>query len=317
MMQLTSKVDPSLIRTLTVGQSIAAQVAESAGKLAVNLVSAVLILLIAVWASRWLSGLVRKAMGRIKGSHAPDPTLISFIASLLRYVILVVGLVAVLQQLGVQATSVVAVLGAASLAVGLAMQGALSNVAAGVMILLFRPYRVGDVIETGTKTGRVRSLDLFVTELATLDNLKVVIPNSKVFGDVIVNHSAHERRRVDAVFRIPITADLQAVIRALAARAKADPRVYDEPEPKVEITSMAEVWVEGVVRAWAEAGDYAAVKSDLLLAARLLADNPKAVLPPPPDTPDVNAPPPGLPKAKGARAGKKPLMPRARRPGPQ
>ncbi|MDB5432668.1 MAG: mechanosensitive ion channel protein MscS [Caulobacter sp.] len=314
MIQFAPKVDPTLLKTLTLGQSVAAQIVDAAGKLAVNLVSAVLILLIAVWASRWVSGLIRRALGRLQGHHAPDATLISFIASLARYVILIVGLVAVLQQLGVQATSIVAVLGAASLAVGLAMQGALSNVAAGVMILLFRPYRVGDVIETGTKTGRVKSLDLFVTELSTLDNLKVVIPNSKVFGDVIVNHSTHERRRVDAVFRIPIAANLAAVSTGLINRAKADPRVYDEPQPKVEITSMAEVWVEGVIRAWVATPDHAAVKSDLLLAAHLLAADPKAVLPPLPDLPDVNTPlRPNLPGSKP----RKPLMPRARRPGPR
>ena len=279
MLLQTQPVEKTLTKTLTLTQSIAAQVAEAAGKLAVNLVSAVLILIIAVWASRWLSGLVRRALGRIKGSHAPDPTLIGFIASLVRYVILVVGLVAVLQQLGVQATSVVAVLGAASLAIGLALQGALSNVAAGVMILLFRPYRVGDVIETGTRTGRVRNLDLFVTELATADNLKIVIPNSKVFGDVIVNHSFHDLRRLDAAFRLPAAGDIQAVIAALKKRCDADSRVLKDPPSVIDVTAVTEVFVEGSVRAWVKRKDYNAAKTDMLLAARILSLNPKASLP--------------------------------------
>jgi small conductance mechanosensitive channel len=146
-------------------------------------------------------------MGRLHGRRAPDLTLQTFVSSMVRYVILAIGFVAMLQQLGVKTTSIVAVLGAASLAVGLALQGALSNVAAGVMILLFRPYRVGDIIETGGKKGTVKALDLVITELATADNLKIVIPNNKVFGDVIVNHSHHGQRRVDVTFRVPAAAD--------------------------------------------------------------------------------------------------------------
>lgn len=276
----TNPADHPLLKSLSVSESVAMQIADAAGKLAVNLVSSVLILTIAVWASGWLSGLVRRALGRIHGHHAPDPTLIGFIASLVRYLILVVGIVAVLQQLGVQATSVVAVLGAASLAIGLAMQGALSNVAAGVMILLFRPYRVGDVIEVGTRQGRVRNLDLFTTELATADNLKIVVPNSKVFGDVIVNHSFHSLRRIDAVFRVPPAISMQAVVLALEARAKADPRVLDDPAPVVEVTSVTEAYAEGSVKAWVKRDDLPGAKADMLLAARLLAVDPKAQLPP-------------------------------------
>ena len=312
MLLQTQPVEQTLTKTLTLTQSIAAQVAEAGGKLAVNLVSAALILVIAVWASRWVSGLVRRALSRIKGSHAPDPTLIGFIASLVRYVILVVGLVAVLQQLGVQATSVVAVLGAASLAVGLALQGALSNVAAGVMILLFRPYRVGDVIETGTRTGRVRNLDLFVTELATADNLKIVIPNSKVFGDVIVNHSFHDIRRLDAVFRLPAAGDIQAVIAALEKRARSDPRVLKDPPVAVEVTAVTEAYVEGSVRGWVKRKDYNAAKADMLLAARILSLNPKASLPVFTAETATAAPlTPGAPKAAKGAKPKKPA------PGPR
>ncbi|MDB5439249.1 MAG: MscS Mechanosensitive ion channel [Caulobacteraceae bacterium] len=274
--------DP-LLNSLGADQAFFSRLADTAGQFAVSLAGAAVILIATFWAAGWLSKAMRAAMARVhRRGQPPDPTLQTFMASLTRYTVVVVGLIAVLQRLGVQATSILAVLGAASLAVGLALQGALSNVAAGVMLLLFRPFRVGDVIEIGTRKGQVKALDLFVTEMDTPDNLKIIIPNSKVFGDVIVNYSANRRRRVDAVFRIPAAADLRAVMAGLVERAKADPRVLPAPAPPpwVEVTGMAEVWVEGVVHAWVMAADAPAVSADLLLTARLLATNPTAAPPP-------------------------------------
>lgn len=271
---------------------VAADLIDRATQIAIDLAIGGVILVVTLWASRWLSTLARAAVGRMTRHLPPDATLQTFIGSAVRYVVIIVGLVAVLQQLGVKTTSILAVLGAASLAVGLALQGALSNVAAGVMILALRPYRVGDVIETTNRTGTVRALDLFTTELTTADNLKIVIPNSKVFGDVIVNKSAHERRRVDAVFRIPITVDLAEYVAALKTRAAADPRIMTDVAPVVEITSMAEAWVEGAVRVWTMPHDHPAVMADLLLAARMLAAG---------QTP---LPPPELPKPAPAKTPK-------------
>ncbi len=276
---------------------VAADLIDRATQIAIDLAIGGVILVVTLWASRWLSTLARAAVGRMTRHVPPDATLQTFIGSAVRYVVIIVGLVAVLQQLGVKTTSILAVLGAASLAVGLALQGALSNVAAGVMILALRPYRVGDVIETTNRTGTVRALDLFTTELTTADNLKVVIPNSKVFGDVIVNKSFHERRRVDAVFRIPITVDLADYVTALKTRAAADPRIMGDAAPVVEITSMAEAWVEGVVRVWTMPHDHPAVMADLLLAARMLAAG-QTPLPPP------ELPKPAPPKAAKPRPGK-------------
>lgn len=282
-MDLTAQIDDRLRQTLNTDETLWHKFSDAAGDLAVNFVVAALILALTLWASGKLSSLVRNAMGRIHGRRAPDQTLIGFVSSVVRYGILVVGLVAVLQQLGVQATSIVAVLGAASLAVGLALQGALSNVAAGVMILLFRPYRVGDTIETASRKGVVRQLDLFTTELATADNLKIVVPNSKVFGDVIVNHSFHGQRRVDAVFKVPVTAELGEIMAGALARARANPLVLDSPEPTVEVSAMAEAWVEIAVHAWTAREDHGAVQSDLLLAARLIAAGKADALPPLPE----------------------------------
>ena len=275
-------------------QTMWEKLADKAGDLAISLVVAAVILVITLWAAGAAANLIRRLIGRFPRGGPADATLQSFAGSLIRYVVLAVGLIAVLQQLGVQATSIIAVLGAASLAIGLAMQGTLSNVAAGVMILLFRPYRVGDNIEAAGRQGRVEALDLFATELATPDNVKVLLPNAKVFNDVITNFSAHANRRVDVIFKVDMKRDIQAVLNGLRARAEADPRVLKDPPPTVEVLNMADVWVEAVVRAWAPRECYPALKSDLMLAARLLADGAEVPPPPPPPPagPEKEAAPP-------------------------
>ncbi|MDI1364332.1 MAG: mechanosensitive ion channel family protein [bacterium] len=244
------------------------------GGAAVNLAVAGLILILTFWVAGWLAGIVRRALGRLHRTN-PDPTLQTFGSSLVRYAVIAVGLVAVLQRLGVQATSIIAVLGAASLAIGLALQGALSNVAAGVMILMFRPYKVGDTIETSTRIGTVKSLDLLFTEIATPDNVKVMIPNSKVFGDVILNYSAHHTRRVDVLFRVPLKTDLVAVLKRLRERAEHDPRIRKEPAVMIEVTDLSELFAQAAIRAWTAKEDFASVKTDLMLSAHLLAEDPE------------------------------------------
>lgn len=300
-LDLPSDLDAHIARVLRTDEGLVHKFTNAFGDFAVNLVVAAIILVVTFWAARWISGLMRRGLDKWHGKRAPDATLVTFISSLTRYVVMIVGLVAVLQQLGVQTTSILAVLGAASLAVGLALQGTLSNVAAGVMLLMFRPYRVGDFIETSTRKGTVKSLDLFVTELATADNLKVVIPNGKVFGDVIINYNFNDRRRVDATFRLPLAANLTGVMEGLVARAKADPRVLEHPAPMVEVTGMAEAWVEGVLRAWTLTSDHAAVLGDQMLAARLLAMDPPAPLPPLPKAPATPKP---APKPRRPRLGR-------------
>lgn len=252
-----------------------------AGRVAVNLCVAALILVVTFWIAGWASRVMSRTLGRMHRNN-PDQTLESFASSLARYAIIAIGLVAVLQQLGVQATSIIAVLGAASLAIGLALQGALSNVAAGVMILLFRPYKVGDVIETSTRNGTVKSLDLLFTEIATPDNVKVMIPNSKVFGDVILNYSTHRTRRADVLFKVPLKTDLVAVLKRLRERAENDPRIRKDPAVMIEVTDLSEAFAQAAIRAWTTAADFGPVKTDLMLTAHLLAEDPaRTDLPPP------------------------------------
>ena len=294
------QIDDRLRQTLLGDESLLHKFTNAAGDLAVNLVVGVLILALTLWASSWLSNATQRGMGRLRGRHAPDLTLQTFVASMVRYVILLIGFIAVLQQLGIKTTSILTVLGAASLAIGLALQGALSNVAAGVMILLFRPYRVGDIIETGGKKGTVRALDLVITELATADNLKIVIPNNKVFGDVIVNHSHHLKRRVDVTFRVAAAADLARVMAGVQARAVANPLVLQGPAPTTSVAALGESWVEVETQAWTLAVNHGAVQADLLLAAKLLAAGLAADLPPVPEAP-VSPPAPETGRPKGRR----------------
>jgi small conductance mechanosensitive channel len=273
-MQTLPALDGGFLKTLRVDQAMLIKLVDMLGDLAVNLCIAGLILIVTFWASGRLANVARRMVGRIQRRDA-DTTLQSFIASLVRYVVVIVGLVAVLQRLGVQTTSIIAVLGAASLAIGLALQGALSNVAAGVMILLFRPYRLGDTIESAGRKGVVRALDLFVTELSSPDNLKVVIPNSKIFSDVIVNFTGHSRRRADAVFKLPLGVDAEMVLARLRAHFAPDPRIRKEPAPIFELVSHAHDGFEMAARLWCPREDEGNVKSDVIRAAHVLATQPE------------------------------------------
>ena len=257
---------------------VLSKLVDTGSDLAVNLVIAIVIVAVTVWVAGWVGRLTERALGGFHHRHE-DPTLRIFVASVARNAVFIIGGIAVLTQLGVKTTSIIAVVGTASLAIGLAMQGALSNVAAGVMMLFLRPYRVGDIIDSAGKTGQVRALDLLVTEMATLDNLKIVIPNGKVFADVIVNHSFHPKRRADVIFRVPLTADVPAMMLRLRQRLQANPLVLDDPAPLIEVTGMSEAFVEIAVRPWAASADYGPVKADMLLCARLLEADAKAALP--------------------------------------
>jgi small conductance mechanosensitive channel len=269
------KAIPPDLRALDVGAPLTDRVSWSTyshelGALAVNLAVAILILFVTTWVARSLSALVRRVLTRANHGEV-DGTLPAFGASITRYLVMIIGAVAALEQLGVRTTSVLAVLGAASLAVGLALQGALTNVAAGVMILMFRPYRIGHYVEIGGKQGVVKTLDLFATELATPDNLRVIVPNGKVFGDVITNWSAHDRRRVDVVFHVAASRDLRGVLAGLKTFVAGHALALDEPEPILEATSLNEAYAEAAVRVWVKPADYAVLRSDLVLEAQRLA----------------------------------------------
>jgi small conductance mechanosensitive channel len=231
---------------------------------AINIALGLGILLITLWVAGWASRVAREAAGRLHGHGAPDAVLQGFVSSLVRYAIIVIGVIAVLQQIGVQTTSVLAVLGAASLAIGLALQGGLSNVAAGVMILLLRPYRLGDRVEIAGKVGRVHGLDLFITRLHDLDNSVVFIPNSKALGDIIVNYSMPASRRIAMDFGIDYGDDVDLALTLLLEAARADPRVVKAPAPWAKLTALNDSSVTVTLRAWTSPDGYIDTRFDLM-----------------------------------------------------
>lgn len=220
-----------------------------------------LVILIIGWIiASWLASMTRRAVGRVERI---DLTLKNFFASLVRYLVLILTGLAVLSQFGVQTASLIAVLGAAGLAIGLAMQGALSNLAAGVMLLLFRPFKIGDYIEGGGTAGSVKELTLFTTELATPDNVQVIVPNGALWGSIIKNYSFHETRRVDFDLGIGYADDIGAAMAAVREVLAADSRVRTEPEPQVVVGELGDSSVNLIVRAWCQAADYWDLRFDL------------------------------------------------------
>jgi small conductance mechanosensitive channel len=206
--------------------------------------------------SRW----ARRGLARIERI---DATLRNFLASLIRYGILIFTVLAVLNQFGVQTASLIALFGAAGLAIGLALQGTLSNVAAGVMLLLLRPFKVGDYIDAGSAAGTVVELGLFTTELATFDNVQLFVPNTALWGTTLKNYSSYPTRRQDIALGISYGDDLEAAIPTLARVLADEPRVHRQPEPQILVDALADSSVALIARFWCNASDYWPLRFDL------------------------------------------------------
>lgn len=234
-----------------------------------NVLGAIAILIIGWIAAGWAKSAVAKALNRIK---MIDEMLSSFFSSMVKYIILAFTLVAVLNRFGVETTSFVAVIGAAGLAIGLALQGTLSNVAAGVMLLLFRPFRVGDFVEGAGLAGTIKATGLFTTDMATGDNIHIVVPNSQLWGTAIRNFSHHPARRVDFTIGIGYGDDIDKAMDVIKRLASSDERVYAEPAPFVEVGNLGDSAVELVVRVWADNGNYWPVRFALLKAIKQTFD---------------------------------------------
>lgn len=217
----------------------------------------------------WARHSVDRGLGRIERI---DPTLRNFLSSATRYLVLAVTVLAVLSQLGVQTASLIAVFGAASLAVGLALQGTLSNLAAGVMLLFFRPFRVGDYVEAGGKAGTVKAIDLFTTEFATPDNVRILVPNGSIWGSAVVNYSHHPTRRVDFLVGIDYGDDIDNAFATIRTVIEADERVLAEPESLVAVGELADSSVNIVVRVWCDSANYWPLKFDLTKAFKEALD---------------------------------------------
>jgi small conductance mechanosensitive channel len=231
---------------------------------AVNLISAVLILFIGNIIVKTIANGVAKVLRK----KDMDEAVVEFLHSLVRYLLFVIVLIAALGRLGVQTASVVAVIGAAGLAIGLALQGSLSNFAAGVLIVAFRPFKSGDYVEIGGVAGSVESIQIFQTILTTPDNKMVVVPNGAVIGSAITNYSRHETRRIDFVIGVSYNADLKKTKEVLTRVVEADPRVLKDPAPTIGVVALADSSVNFVVRPWVKTGDYWVVYFDLLQAIK-------------------------------------------------
>ncbi len=225
-----------------------------------DVVGAVVILIVGWIAAGWAERVVGRMLGR---SQYADETLRSFFGNLVRYTVLIFTVLAMLDQFGVQTASLLAVFGAGALAIGLALQGTLSNVAAGVMLLIFRPFKIDDYIEAAGHGGTVKALSLFVTEVATPNNIQVLIPNGQVWGSSIVNYSHHATRRVEIVMSIAYDDDIEAAMDACRNVIADEPRIHADPEPFVGVAALADSSVNLDVRLWCDAGDYWPVKYDM------------------------------------------------------
>lgn len=212
-----------------------------------------------------ISNLLRKKVN--SNSHI-DPTLGNFVASLARWIMLLIVFVAVMNIFGIQATSLVAMLGAATLAIGMALQGTLSDLAAGFMLILFRPYKLGQYVDIGGTAGTVKDINLFVTELATADNVQIILPNGKAWGSVITNFSHHDTRRVDLVFGIDYGDDADKAMKIILEQAAADNRIMSSPEPWIRVTNLGDSSVDITTRLWVAAADYWDVKFAMTKAVK-------------------------------------------------
>lgn len=212
----------------------------------------------------WIAARIgRRLIGKLLDRSKVDPAVISFVSSLVYFLILTFTVLATLAKFGIQTASFVAILGAAGFAVGFALQGSLANFAAGILILLLRPFKVGDYIMGAGEAGTVKEISLFTTVLATIDNIKVMIPNGKLFGDVIRNVTAYDTRRVDLLVGISYGSDIQKAYDVVTDLMKQDARILPDPAPQVAVSELGDSSVDFVIRPWVKTGDYWDVKFDL------------------------------------------------------
>ena len=227
-----------------------------------------IVALIIFYVGRAVIGLVVRALRRLMQRQNVDKTLETFVCNLVRMALLVVVVIAAIGALGIETTSFIAIFGAAGLAVGLALQGSLSNFAAGVLIVLFRPYKVGDFIEGAGISGSVEQVQILTTVLKTGDNKQVIVPNGQIMNSVITNYSANETRRVDMVIGVSYSDDLDKVRQTIQELVAADDRILTEPACTIAVSALADSSVNFVVRPWVKTSDYWPVMFDLTEAIK-------------------------------------------------
>lgn len=222
-----------------------------------------LLAIVVLIAGLWLIGALGRAMAKVMRKREVDPSLIPFLRGLTTALLKVMLVISVIQMVGVQTTSFIAVLGAAGLAIGMALSGTLQNFAGGVMILVLKPFKVGDFIEAEGHSGTVRSIQIFHTILTTPDNKTIVLPNAPVSTNAIVNYSTEARRRVDFTFGIGYGDDIDKARKVIEGLITADKRIHQDPAPLIVVGELADSSVNLTVRVWVDSGDYWGVHFDM------------------------------------------------------
>ena len=233
-----------------------------------KIVGAILVFLIGKWLARYISNL----LGKLLRKNNVDETLSTFLGQIIYYAMFVMVLIAAAGQLGINTTSFLTIVGAAGLAIGLALKDSLSNFASGVMLILFRPFKVGDVVTAGGQTGKVESIAIFSTVITTPDNQMVIVPNSSITSDVITNVNAKPTRRIDMVIGIGYDDNIGEAKSVLEDLIKAESRILSDPAPTIAVSELADSSVNFVVRPWVKTADYWDVRFDLTEQIKLTFD---------------------------------------------
>ena len=255
-MEFDKLLDPELITTYLIPWGL-------------RIVSALAIFLV----GRWIIKMLTRFVERMLRKAQVDKMLTAFAGNILYTALLVVVIIAALDQLGIQTTSLLAVFGAAGLAIGLALKDSLANFSSGVMLIIFRPFKVGDTVEAAGVSGIVEEVRIFSTILRTGDNREIIVPNSHIYSGPIVNLSARSTRRIDLVFGIGYEDDLRKAKQLIEAAFAADDRILDEPAAAVSVAELADSSVNINARPWVKTADYWAVRSGLLETIKLSFDN--------------------------------------------
>jgi small conductance mechanosensitive channel len=233
-------------------EDVAGKIYEYLATYGLQIIAAAIIFVVGRWLARQISKLVGKAIAKANVSDA----LVAFVQNLSYIVLLVFVIVAALAKLGIQTTSFIAVIGAAGLAVGLALQGSLANFASGVLMLIFKPINVGDFVEVAGAKGTVKDIQIFNTVLDSPDNVRIIIPNARVTGGNIMNYTVNGTRRVDLVVGVSYEDDLKKAKQVIEAALAGDDRVLEDPAPTVAVSELADSSVNFVVRPWVKSEDY-------------------------------------------------------------
>lgn len=240
-----------------------------------NIFFALIILIVGRWMAKRIVGLIKRSMSKTK----IDPMLSGFIGNIAYVLLMAFVLIAAISRLGVETTSIAAIFAAAGLAIGLALQGSLSNFASGVMIITFRPFKKGDYIEAGGIAGTVNEMSIFTTELTTPDNKIIIVPNSNITGGNITNYSAQKTRRIDLVIGCSYSDDLKKVKEVLHKVITSHEKVHAEPEPMIAVSELADSSVNFVVRPWVDTADYWAVRFELIETIKTTFDKESISIP--------------------------------------